>query len=98
MIYIVRSGFAIAESELYFLRQVLLPPPLCKGRWHFRKKMTEGLFYLFGLCDCRVRAFIVSLCLGFFATFLKKGSTKNFQKESFYGLHCALGGCIVLVV
>ena len=19
-------------------------PPLCKGRWHFRKKMTEGLF------------------------------------------------------
>ncbi len=18
-------------------------PPLCKGRWHFRKKMTEGL-------------------------------------------------------
>ena len=21
-------------------------PPLCKGRWHFRKKMTEGLFSL----------------------------------------------------
>ena len=21
-----------------------LKPPLCKGRWHFRKKMTEGLF------------------------------------------------------
>ena len=21
----------------------ILWPPLCKGRWHFRKKMTEGL-------------------------------------------------------
>ena len=21
-------------------------PPLCKGRWHFREKMTEGLFLL----------------------------------------------------
>ena len=21
-------------------------PPLCKGRWHFRKKMTEGLSFL----------------------------------------------------
>ena len=21
-------------------------PPLCKGRWHFRKKMTEGLWKL----------------------------------------------------
>ena len=20
-----------------------IKPPLCKGRWHFRKKMTEGL-------------------------------------------------------
>ncbi len=27
------------SALLYLFRQ----PPLCKGRWHFRKKMTEGL-------------------------------------------------------
>ena len=50
-----------------------------------------------GLCDCRVRAFLVSLCLDFFATFLKKGSTKNFPEwESFMVLHTcsAIKSCV----
>ena len=29
--------------EIYQITLIKKKPPLCKGRWHFHKKMTEGL-------------------------------------------------------
>jgi len=28
----------------FFVGETIIQPPLCKGRCHFRKKMTEGLY------------------------------------------------------
>ena len=36
-----RVGFCFWHPSRRGVR--LISPPLCKGRWHFRKKMTEGL-------------------------------------------------------
>ena len=79
------ANFGYAQDDIQWqekiLSQVSLPPPLCKGRWHFRKKMTEGLFYLFGLCGCRVRAFLVSLVQRVILLPLwKKVAPKTFMK------------------
>ena len=35
-------------------------PPLCKGRWHFRKKMTEGLSLFF--INSRLESTLQSVC------------------------------------
>ncbi len=29
--------------RLHTAKTASYPPPKCRGRWHFRKKMTEGL-------------------------------------------------------
>ena len=42
--YIVRSGFAIAESELYFLKQMQLSASFVQ-REVARDSVTEGLFF-----------------------------------------------------
>ena len=39
-----------------------------------------------GLCP-KLRKLLVRTCLDFFATFLKKGSTKNFHRESFLWIY-----------
>ena len=40
-------------------------PPLCKGRWHFRKKMTEGLLLTSLSSFCSLRSISQSLSLAF---------------------------------
>ena len=40
-------------------------PPLCKGRWHFRKKMTEGLLLTSLSSFCSLRSISQSLSLTF---------------------------------
>ena len=40
-------------------------PPLCKGRWHFRKKMTVGLLLTSLSSFCSLRSISQSLSLAF---------------------------------
>jgi len=40
-------------------------PPLCKGRWHFRKKMTEGLLLTSLSSFCSLPSISQSLSLAF---------------------------------
>ena len=35
--------FLQIHGDRFVRNLTYLLPPLCKGRWHFRKKMTEGL-------------------------------------------------------
>ena len=40
----IEAEFALKIScFLKYPKGIKFEPPLCKGRWHFRKKMTEGL-------------------------------------------------------